>query len=114
LTSDKRDSDRVELLGDLHGEVKIFQPVIIKEISTGGAQVESAFPLQLDSLHEFRLTLGDQSLVVKGRVVHCRITDVDQDLVVYRTGIEFIEPNERVAAAIADFVSALKTGRLGV
>ena len=102
------------MLGDLHGEVKIFQPVTIKEISAGGAQVESAFPLQPDSLHEFRLTLGDRSVVVKGRVAHCRITDVDQDLVVYRTGIEFIEPNQRVASAVADFVSALKAGRLGV
>ena len=114
MTSDKRDSDRIQVLGDLHGEVMIFQPVTIKEISTGGAQVESAFPLQLDSLHDFRLTLGDRSVVVKGRVAHCRVTDVDQDLVVYRSGIEFIEPNERVASAIADFVSALKTGRLGV
>ena len=102
------------MLGDLHGEVTIFQPVTIKEISAGGAQVESAFPLQPDSLHEFRLTLGDRSVVVKGRVAHCCISDVDQDLVVYRTGIEFIEPHERVASAIADFVSALKTGRLGV
>lgn len=114
MTSDKRDSDRIQVLGDLHGEVMIFQPVTIKEISIGGAQVESAFPLQLDSLHDFRLTLDDRSVVVKGRVTHCRITDVDQDLVVYRSGIEFIEPNERVASAIAHFVSALKTGRLGV
>ena len=114
MTSDKRDSDRVQVLGDLHGEVMVFQHVTIKEISAGGVQVESAFPLQLDSLHEFRLTLGDQSVVIKGRVAHCRVTDVDQDLVVYRSGIEFIEPNERVASAIADFVSALKTGRLGV
>jgi hypothetical protein len=102
------------VLGDLHGEVMIFQPITIKEISAGGAQVESAFPLQPDSLHDFRLTLGDRSIVVKGRVAHCRITDVDQDLVVYCSGIEFIEPNERVASAIAGFVSALKTGRLGV
>jgi hypothetical protein len=102
------------VLGDLHGEVMIFQPITIKEISTGGAQVESAFPLQVDSLHEFRLTLGDRSVVVKGRIAHCRISDVDQDLVVYRTGVEFIEPTERVASAIADFLSALKTGRLGV
>lgn len=114
MSTDKRDSNRIQVLGDLRGEVMIFQPVAIKEISTGGAQVETAFPLLLDSLHEFRLTLGERSVVVKGRVAHCRITDVDQDLVLYRTGIEFVEPNERVAAAIADFVSALESGRLGV
>ena len=114
MSSDKRDSDRVPVLGDLHGEVMIFQHITIKEISAGGAQIETTFPLQLDSLHDFRLTLGDRSIVVKGRVTHCRITDVDQDLVLYRTGIEFTEPTERVAAVIGEFVHALKTARLEV
>ena len=43
-------------------------------------------------------------MVVKGRIAHSRISDVDQDIITYRTGIEFIEPAERVAAAIAHFV----------
>jgi PilZ domain len=111
VNADKRDSDRIPVLGDLRGEVMVFQPVAVKEISRGGAQVETAFPLHVDSLHEFRLSLGDRSVVVKGRVAHSRITDVDQDLVLYRSGIEFIEPNEHVAAAIADFVNALKNAR---
>ena len=89
----------------------IFQHIAVKEISAGGVQIETAFPLQLDSLHDFRLSLGGRSVVVKGRVAHCRITDVDQDLVLYRTGIEFTEPAARVAAAIAEFVAALKAGR---
>jgi hypothetical protein len=44
---------------------------------------------------------------VKGRIAHSRISDVDQDIITYRTGIEFIEPAERVAAAITHFVDAL-------
>jgi len=70
-------------------------------------QVETGFPLQLDSLHDFRLTLGERSVVVKGRIAHSRISDVDQDIITYRTGIEFIELSERVAAAIAAFVDEL-------
>jgi hypothetical protein len=108
---DNRDSERIQILGDLHGEVMIFQPMAIKEISRGGTQIETAFPLQVDSLHEFRLTLGDRSIVVKGRVAHCRISDVEQELVLYRSGIEFIEPNEQVSAVIATFVDAIKSGR---
>src|SRR5947209_5947735 len=107
----KRDSERIQILGDLHGEVMVFQPMAIKEISRGGAQVETGFPLHLDSLHDFRLTLGDRSLVVKGRVVHCSISDVEQELVLYRAGIEFIEPSERVSTAISDFIEAVTTGR---
>jgi hypothetical protein len=108
---DKRDTERLQILGDLHGEVMVFQPMAIKEISRGGAQVETSFPLHLDSLHDFRLTLGDRSLVVKGRVVHCSITDVEQELVLYRAGLEFIEPSERIAAAISDFIEAVTNGR---
>src|SRR5213593_3817855 len=107
----KRDTERVQILGELRGEVTVFQPMAIKEISRGGAQVETGFPLQLDSLHEFRLTLGDRSIVVKGRVVHCSITDVDQELVRYRAGIEFIEPPDRVNSVIAEFIGAIKDGR---
>jgi len=108
---DKRDTERIEILGELNGEVMVFQPTTIKEISRGGAQVETAFPLHLDSLHDFRLTLGERSIVVKGRVAHCSISDVEQQGVIYRSGIEFIEPSERVFGVISDFIEAIKTGR---
>ena len=85
----------------------VFQPTAVLQMSHGGMQVETAFPLQLDSLHDFRLTLGDRSVVVKGRVAHSRISDVDQDIVTYRTGVEFIELSERVQTAIALFVDEI-------
>jgi hypothetical protein len=110
-SDDKRDTERIEILGDLRGEVMVFNPMAIREISRGGTQVETAFPLQLDSLHDIRLTLGDSSIVLKGRVAHCSISDVDQEVVLYRSGIEFIEPPERVASVIADFIEAITNGR---
>jgi hypothetical protein len=108
---DQRDTERIQILGELHGEVMIFQPMVIKEISRGGCQVETGFPLQLDSLHEFRLSLGDRSVVVKGRVTHCSISDMDQETVFYRSGVEFIEPSERIFAVINDFINAVQDGR---
>jgi PilZ domain len=108
---DKRDNERVEILGELGGEVMVFQPMAIREISRGGAQVETSFPLQLDSLHDFRLTLGERSIVIKGRVAHCSISDVDQEAVLYRSGVEFIEPPERVAGVITTFIDAITNGR---
>lgn len=111
MSSNIRDGERIQILGELNGEVMVFQPMAIREISRGGAQLETAFPLQLDSLHDFRLTLGDRSVVVKGRVVHCSISDVDQEAVFYRSGIEFTEPSEPVEGAIHDFIQAIKDGR---
>lgn len=111
MSGEKRDTDRVSILGELRGEIMVFEPMAIKEISRGGAQIETRFPLQLNSLHDLRLTLGDRSVVIKGRVVHCRISDVDQDVVMYRSGMEFVEMSERVEAVILDFLDAIKTGR---
>jgi hypothetical protein len=111
FADEHRDEDRVQILGELHGEVMVFQSIAIKEVARGGAQIETRFPLQLDSLHEFRLALGDRSIIIKGRVAHCSISDVDQEIVTYRSGIEFIEPSDRVYSAIADFIDAIKDGR---
>ena len=112
--SDKRDTDRVLILGDLQGEIMVFEPLQIREISRGGASVETRFPLALNSLHDLRLTLGSKSIVLKGRVAHSRISDVDQEIVTYRSGIEFIEPSERVREVIAGFLETLKAHRSGV
>jgi hypothetical protein len=119
---DKRDIDpadtriprrgsRFEILGGLPGDMMVTHQIAIKELSNGGAQVETGFPLHVDSLHEFRLTLGDRSVIVKGRVAHCHISDVDQELVLYRSGIDFVEVSERVSEVISDFMAALKDGR---
>jgi PilZ domain len=107
----KRETERIELLGTLQGEVMVFQPTGVRQISKGGMQVETTFPLQLDSLHDFRLTLGERSVVVKGRVVHSKISEFDQDGVTYRSGIEFIEAPERVADVISEFVTELRGER---
>ena len=112
--SDKRDTERVLILGDLQGEIMVFEPLHIKEMSRGGATVETHFLLHLNSLHDLRLTLGPQSVVLKGRVAHIRISDVDQDIVTYRTGIEFVDTSERILSVIGEFLDALKSNRSGV
>jgi hypothetical protein len=93
--TDKREKERVAPTGQLEGAVMVFQPMTIVEISHNGAQIETPFPLQLDSLHEFRLSLGERSV----------------DVTVYRSGIELVEPSEPVRQAIADFVDALSAAR---
>jgi len=78
----------------------VFQPMAIKEISYGGAQVETDFPLQLDSLHDSGSPWATARWSVKGRasLQHYRRRTRAGTLPV---GHEFIEPPERVASAIA-------------
>ena len=109
---DTRDrAERVEILGELRGEIMVFEPLSITEISEGGCRIETAFPLQLNSLHDVRLTLSDKSIVVKCRVAHCSISDVDQEIVMYRSGLEFIEPNDHHREAIVELISRIKASR---
>ena len=111
MDEDKRDAERIAILGDLQAEIMVFEPMLIKEISRSGVTAETAFALHLNSLHDLRLSLGGRSIVVKGRVVHSRISDVDQDVVLYKAGVEFVEPVERIASVITDFIDAVRAGR---
>jgi hypothetical protein len=111
MRENNRGDDRLPILGELRGEVTVVQPMSIKEISQGGAQVETDTPLLIGSIHELRLCLGDQSVVVKGRVVHCRISDLEQDAVRYRAGVEFVSLSEHTQRAIAAFIEAVRTAR---
>jgi hypothetical protein len=115
--AERRNAERIDLVGLLHGEVLVIQATEIRQVSLGGMLVETRFPLHVESLHDFRLLLSEPSteptVVVKGRVVHSRIFDVIQDAVFYQSGIEFVGPSAEVTAAIARFIDGLKTPREG-
>ena len=104
-----RKSERVAILGDLHGEIMVFEPLQVKQLGLHGATIETAFPLPLNSLHDLRLTLGSGAVVVKARVVHSHVGEMGEDAVHYRSGVEFVEPPAYVGAAITEFLDSLKT-----
>lgn len=84
----------------------LYQPMTIVEMSDTGALIETDFALHLASLHEFRLSLGELSVVVKGRIVHSQIGELGEVGARYRTGLEFVEPSDHALAAIRAFVEA--------
>ena len=104
-----RKSERVPILGDLHGEIMVFEPLQVKELGLHGATIETAFPLPLNSLHDLRLTLGSGAVVVKARVVHSHVGEMGEEGLRYRSGVEFVEPPAYVGAAITEFLDSLKT-----
>lgn len=109
----EREYERVPMLGLLAGEIMVFEPMAVTQLSVKGLAVDTRFPLHLNSLHEMRLTLGAMPVVVKARVVHSHISGVDQDVVTYHSGMEFVELPDRVRTAIAEFLSAVKAHRAG-
>lgn len=111
MAADKRDQARVSLEGVVRGEVMVFRPMMVLDLSPGGAQIETAFPLQLGSLHDFRLSLADRSVIVKGRIAHCHLGELTEAVAVYRTGLEFVALSGHAQAAITDFLLAISHAR---
>ena len=111
--SETRLGPRVPILGHLGGAITVVEPLSVKELGTGGATIETRFPLLIDSLHELKLTLGPRTIVVKGRVVHSHISDIDPDLVAYHSGIEFVEAPGHVQEAIGAYLGEIRTARSG-
>jgi hypothetical protein len=108
---DKRRTERMEMLSEPRGEVMVYQPMVLTDISRAGAQIETTFPLLIDSLHDFRFELGELSIVVKGRVVHAHVVSIEDQATIYRAGIEFVEPSERVVTSISAFMEAVVAAR---
>lgn len=105
---DPKRAERVLVPAEVTGEVTVYQPMTILDLSVTGAQVETKFSLQLDSLHDFRLSLGNRSVIVKGRIVHSQVGELHGGDVLYRTGVEFIEPSEHAQAALRSFIASQK------
>jgi hypothetical protein len=104
----KRDAERIPLPGAVTGEVSVYEPIGVMDLSERGAQVEARFAMHLGSLHEFRLSLGDLPVVVKGRIVHSQIGGLEDGAILYRTGVEFVNPSDHALTAIRAFVDNQK------
>ena len=91
-SSERRRAPRVDLVGQLQGElVSVDVPIRVREISLGGMSIETAEAFAIDTRHSFILTLGDGAGVfVLGRVAYSRKAADDQG-VVFITGIQFLD-----------------------
>jgi hypothetical protein len=111
MIHDRRESARLDILGQLAGEVSVLAPILIRDISLTGVLVECGFPLILGSGHDLRLHLGDDSVVVKARVVRCHIAEIGRELVRYVAGLEFVDLPPHVGAAITAYIEHLRRER---
>ena len=54
---------------------------------------------------------GPRVSVVKGRIAHSQIGELKDGIVLYRTGVEFVETSDHAQTALEMFVDALKIAR---
>lgn len=111
MSTDRRRSPRIEILGRLHGHsVSLDVPITVRELSLGGMAIETTLPLAEGAQHQFLLTLGDDSTVeLDGRVMHCRAVAEQGEPPRYVSGIQFIDdepPDE--AGTVGDLIDRFK------
>ena len=92
---DRRRSPRVEMLGRMQGRtVALGLQVRVREISLGGMSIETSEPLDVGSVHEFNLTLGDGATIqLTGRVLRTAESAADGP-VVHISGIQFVDEGD--------------------
>ena len=110
---ERRSSERLPLFGEARGEALVPQPMMVLDVSHGGIRVETDFPFQIAAIHELRIPITDQPVIVRGRVTYCSVADIDAESVRYRSGFEFVDLPERTRDAIDVFVQSVKAQRRG-
>lgn len=107
MSSERRRSPRVQILGKLHGYlVALDVPVTVVEISLGGLGLETPIDFPVGVVHEFSLTLGDGSTVsLKGRVMHCRRTLSPDTPARYTVGVQFIDDDAAETATVTTLIT---------
>jgi hypothetical protein len=111
MSSDRRRSPRIEILGRLHGHVVAFEtPVTVREISLGGMTIHTSMDLGEGAVHAFLLTLGDGSVVqLTGRILHSRREPGSNDgPVSYVSGIRFIEDEPDATATVSQIIDKVR------
>jgi hypothetical protein len=95
VSVDRRRNPRIQILGRLHGRIVAMDvAVTATEISLGGMAIQTEIPFPVGAIHEFQLTLGDESAVVlTGRIAHCQRVGGDESGG-YLSGVEFIDDDQ--------------------
>jgi len=104
IEEDRRQTPRVDLLREFQGHlIALDQAVTVQQIGPGGLTVVAAVPLSPTHIHDLRLTLDDEVISVRARVVHSRAV-VDSDDVTYVSGLAFVDPPPETRAVIEHFI----------
>ena len=109
MNNERRRAPRVDLVGQLRGELAAIEvPIVVREISLGGMSIETAQAFDVDSRHSFVLTLGDGAAVfVLGRVAYSRRVDRPEGPI-FISGIQFVDDDQIEAAGdVSDIVKKI-------
>jgi hypothetical protein len=69
-------------------------------ICQGGIQIETHNPIKPEDILQLGIDIEDELARIKGKAIYCRPDDLGK----YRTGIQFLETNEKIVAFVTDLL----------
>ena len=92
LTNSRRRGPRIEVLGQLHGQlVAMNLPLLVRNLGAGGFGVESSIAFPAGASHKFRFTTAaGVAVVVTAQAKHCHELKMEDGTTRYRAGFSFI------------------------
>jgi hypothetical protein len=104
IEEDRRQTPRVDLLREYQGHlIALDEAVTVQQLGPGGLTVVAAVPLSPTHIHDLRLTIDDEVVTLRARVVHSRAV-VDSDDVTYVSGLAFVDVPAETLAKVEHFI----------
>jgi hypothetical protein len=102
---DRRRSARVDLLAELQGHVvTLDESIVVRQVSQGGLTIETSAPLSPRLTHDFRVTSGTRTALVRAKVAHSHVR-MQGAAVSYLSGMEFVEPSPDAVSILEEIVA---------
>jgi len=103
---DRRAKSRFEIVGDLWGSLDASATLVVRNLGTGGALLESSVPLVPDSVHWVSAVIDGHSQPLRLRVRHSTRNSASPEAR-FLTGVEFLTVTAATSAFIARHVNAV-------
>ena len=69
-------------------------------ICQGGIQIETPNPIKSEDILLLTIDIKDELTKIKGKAIYCRPDDLGK----FRTGIQFLETNEKIVSFVTDLL----------
>lgn len=110
----KRRFPRFTVLGKVEGKIVASYEATLVNLSLGGALVEHSSMVRPGSMSQLMLPYGQGEIRVTCRVVRSHLSRREvrgkESVLIYQTGLEFLNPSSETRTALEELIAAARPG----
>lgn len=103
--ADRSSAPRIDVVGETTGSLDALEPLSVRGLSPEGMLIESPHPLEVGSIHEFRLVQGTTSVGVRAAVRQVSPLRQRSAEGYFLVGLEFLDLDTRSSVAVERWLS---------